>query len=231
MARDYPPEKQELSRARGFMPISAEQGLNSFLAGLHRDQVHLLVGLDATKAHIGRHVEQPTEETRILRAYLTTRNGRVPAASPDGHEEEVRDRFGTPSACELVRVPELPLTGEGTIDRTRLAEELGQHAPAEQQAAPQTETERTVARIWQELLGVPQLGIHDNFFDLGGYSLLATRIVSRTSDAFGIELPMRSLFEAPTISQFARVVDVRRETGSSAAKPTVGFEEVEEGRV
>jgi acyl transferase domain-containing protein/acyl carrier protein len=71
-------------------------------------------------------------------------------------------------------------------------------------AAPQTGVELEIADIWQQILGVEQIGLHDDFFELGGNSLLATQLVSRLKDAFRIELPLRSFFESPTIAQFAQ---------------------------
>ncbi|WP_186032347.1 condensation domain-containing protein, partial [Burkholderia gladioli] len=69
--------------------------------------------------------------------------------------------------------------------------------------APRTEAEQTLARIWAEVLGVDRVGVLDDFFDLGGHSLLATRVISRMRDAFGIDLPLRLLFEAPRVEELA----------------------------
>ena len=68
---------------------------------------------------------------------------------------------------------------------------------------PRSELERTVAGIWQTLLGIQAIGRHDNFFELGGHSLLATQVVSRLRDALRVELPLRSLFEATTVAELA----------------------------
>jgi NADP-dependent 3-hydroxy acid dehydrogenase YdfG/acyl carrier protein len=209
MAGDLPLEKQKLLRARGFLPISPEQGVNSLLASLQRDQAHLLVGLDATRPYIGRRVEQSAESTHTLRAYFTARNGPVSTV-----RSEVRDRFGTPSACDLVRVPELPLTEPGAIDRSRLAE-AAQGAAADDSARlgseasfaePRTPTEAELARIWADLLKLDQVGVGGGFFELGGSSLLAVRAVMRLNRRFGVELPVRALFEAPTVAGLALAV-------------------------
>ncbi|HEV7587201.1 MAG TPA: beta-ketoacyl synthase N-terminal-like domain-containing protein [Longimicrobium sp.] len=72
---------------------------------------------------------------------------------------------------------------------------------------PTTESEELVATMWQELLGIDRIGIHDDFFGLGGHSLLATQIISRTRDQFGLELPLKAVFEAPTIARFAALVE------------------------
>jgi acyl carrier protein len=76
-------------------------------------------------------------------------------------------------------------------------------------AAPSNEVEQSVAAIWQELLGMDQVGINDNFFELGGHSLLATRIVTQLRDAFHVKLPLRSLFESPTVAQISLFILAR----------------------
>ena len=74
--------------------------------------------------------------------------------------------------------------------------------------APQSDTEKRIAAIWAEVLRIDRIGRHDNFFTLGGHSLLATQVVSRMSTAFGIELPLRRLFESPTVASLAdRIAD------------------------
>ncbi|MEW6367287.1 MAG: amino acid adenylation domain-containing protein [Acidobacteriota bacterium] len=72
--------------------------------------------------------------------------------------------------------------------------------------SPASESERTIARIWQELLGIEQVGAHDNFFDLGGNSLIALRIIARMKSELGVTLPDVSLFEAPTVRSLARIL-------------------------
>jgi acyl transferase domain-containing protein/acyl carrier protein len=75
--------------------------------------------------------------------------------------------------------------------------------------APENELEQEIADIWQELLGIHHIGIHDTFFDLGGHSLLATMVISRVRKAFGVELQLRDMFEAPTVSGLSLVVAQR----------------------
>ncbi len=121
--------------------------------------------------------------------------------------------YMVPSA--LHPLPELPLTDRGKVDRRRVQQEIRQQLAAAAEAAgadggagePRTAVERRMARLWAELLGRTSVGVDDDFFGLGGHSLLAMRLVARVRQAFGVELPVRSLFEAPTVVQLSKVVE------------------------
>jgi amino acid adenylation domain-containing protein/non-ribosomal peptide synthase protein (TIGR01720 family)/FkbM family methyltransferase len=103
-----------------------------------------------------------------------------------------------------VVLPAWPLTPNGKVDRAALpAPETDDQAFV----APRTDTEHAVAGVWAELLGVDRVGADDDFFLLGGHSLLATRVMARLRATYGIELPLRTLFESPTVAGVARAVD------------------------
>src|SRR6185436_17755755 len=99
----------------------------------------------------------------------------------------------------FVVLPALPLTPNGKVDRRALPAPEEEDLQRGDHVAPRTELERRLCEIWQEVLGVQRVGIEDDFFALGGHSLLATRVVSRVRAALGRELPLRALFENPTI--------------------------------
>jgi acyl carrier protein len=85
--------------------------------------------------------------------------------------------------------------------------------------APRDDTEREVARVWQDALGIDAVGIHDGFAALGGHSLLAIRVVAELSKRFAIELPLRALLDAPTVAELARYVDALAWAGGAARSP------------
>lgn len=107
-----------------------------------------------------------------------------------------------PSA--LMFLPALPLTPSGKIDRRALPKI--QDTPREF-IPPQTVTEKTVAAIWQEVLKRSQVSVDDDFFELGGHSLLATQVISRLREQYRQEIPLRSLFEEPTVAKLATYLD------------------------
>ena len=110
-----------------------------------------------------------------------------------------------PSA--FVFLDALPLTPSGKINRRALPTPSVTHEP-ESFVPPRTPTEATLGKIWQEVLGLKQVSIHDNFFECGGHSLLATQVISRLRQTWKIELPLRRLFEEPTIARLAAVIDL-----------------------
>ncbi|WP_414575219.1 amino acid adenylation domain-containing protein [Anabaena sp. CCY 9402-a] len=103
----------------------------------------------------------------------------------------------------FVTLTALPLTPNGKVDRKALPTPNTQSQVNE---TPRTPTEEVLASIWATVLGVKSVGIEDNFFDLGGHSLLATRLISQVRQVFGVELPLRHLFESPRIGDLARVI-------------------------
>ncbi|KAB8320294.1 non-ribosomal peptide synthetase [Tolypothrix campylonemoides VB511288] len=125
-----------------------------------------------------------------------------------------------PSA--FVVLESLPLTPNGKVDRRALRafDPIQPQLPGGY-VAPQTAVEQVLVKIWAEVLGVKRVGIHDNFFTLGGHSLLATQLVSRVRDAFKIELPLRSVFEAPTIAELSKVVETLKASNVESTAPAL----------
>ncbi|WP_232463551.1 non-ribosomal peptide synthetase [Tumebacillus avium] len=101
----------------------------------------------------------------------------------------------------------LPLNASGKVDRSALPEPDANSLGGREYLPPQTATEQTLALLWQELLGREQISCDDNFFEIGGHSLLATQVASRVRETFRVELPLRALFEAPTLETLAVRID------------------------
>ncbi len=106
-----------------------------------------------------------------------------------------------------IEVPALPLNSSGKVDRRALpAPEGNRPRLSGAYVAPANETEEVIAGIWADVLALEKVGVHDDFFDLGGHSLLATRLLARSNAAFDVELSLRILFDAPTVSRYAMAV-------------------------
>jgi acyl carrier protein len=133
-----------------------------------------------------------------------------------------------------VTLEALPLTPNGKVDRRALPAPEGERPElAAAFVAPRTPTEETLADICAQVLGVERVGVHDNFFDLGGHSLLATRVISRVYNTFQVDLPVRSLFEKPTVARLAEAIEQKLKAGPSmtSISITTTFDSFEEERL
>ena len=107
----------------------------------------------------------------------------------------------------FVLLDTLPLTPNGKIDRRSLPPPgIGRSELERDFVAPRTPVEEILAKIWSEVLGLERVGIHTDFFELGGRSLLATQVISRVREVFHVELPLRTIFETPTIASIAELI-------------------------
>jgi len=103
----------------------------------------------------------------------------------------------------------LPRTRTGKVDRKNLPQPQSRRSQyGNEYVAPQTEVESVIAEVWQKLLRVDRVAINDNFFELGGHSLLATQVINKLRETYSIELPLRTIFESPTIAGLAEQVEV-----------------------
>jgi amino acid adenylation domain-containing protein len=126
----------------------------------------------------------------------------------------------------LMVLSQLPLTPNGKVDRKALPVPDVTSSVLTEYVAPETQTQKVLAEIWAEVLGIEQIGIHDNFFDFGGHSLMATQVVSRVRNTFNLELSLSKLFEKPTIAQLAEVlVGQELEQKESQIIPRVSWEQ------
>ncbi|MGH8718224.1 MAG: amino acid adenylation domain-containing protein, partial [Burkholderiales bacterium] len=136
---------------------------------------------------------------KCLIAYVVCREPTETSALRSFVKDKLPDHM-LPST--FVALDKLPLTVNGKVDRRGLPAPDHPRS-AESLAAPRTPNEQTLAAIWADVLKLDQVGIGDNFFELGGHSLLATQVISRVRTALNIELPLRALFEAPTVAELS----------------------------
>lgn len=166
---------------------------------------------------------QPGETTLV--AYVVWRTGGYEAAHAERPTVEkvnewlrarVPDHM-VPSAIMVLDA--LPLSANGKVDKHALPEPSAD-AGTEAHVAPRTETETALAAIWQDVLKKDRVGVTDDFLALGGHSLLAIRVLGKISKQFAVRLPLRSLFDSPTVEKLAAVLEAER---AGAATPAAGI--------
>jgi amino acid adenylation domain-containing protein len=185
----------ELAEAHGYdvqVSWGAQGSLGSF-------EVQLL---DRTRAgQVPRVLQPPPGEAQPWGAYANdpTESGLKQQLIPQLREylKERLPEYMIPSAWMLLK--QLPLTPNGKVDCQALPAPQSRPEGMREYIAPRTELERALADIWAQLLRVDQAGVQDNFFELGGHSLLATRVITHISHVLEVELPLRVLFDHPTI--------------------------------
>jgi amino acid adenylation domain-containing protein len=164
-------------------------------------------------------VSKDSTGVQRLVAYVVARD---PAATTDGvlrsHLREHLPPYMIPAAICLLDA--MPLTPNGKVDLRALpAPELSHDSDDADDDLARDEAEELIRAIWAEVLGRVQVGVNENFFDLGGHSLMATQVVSRLRSAFGLDLPLRAIFEAPTVAGLAAAVRTLRSERAGLREP------------
>src|SRR6185369_1871062 len=154
---------------------------------------------------------------KMLVAYLVVGQSEPPTtAALRAYLKQWLPEHMAPSA--FVFLSELPLTPHGKINRSALPEP-GRPELSDSYVEPRTETEALVCALWAGILKLERVGIYDNFFELGGHSLLATQLMSRLREAFQVELPLRLLFEQPTVAGLTQSIEAELVEGRKALAP------------
>ena len=122
----------------------------------------------------------------------------------------------------VVMLEAMPLTPNGKINRQALPlPDLTQLILESNFVVPATQIEEILAGIWADVLGIEKVGIHNNFFELGGHSLLATRVISKVRQVFQVEIPLRRLFEEPTVARLAKDIERATKAGLKLETPPI----------
>jgi amino acid adenylation domain-containing protein/non-ribosomal peptide synthase protein (TIGR01720 family) len=167
------------------------------------------------------------EEIQLIAYTVAEKNGEGDVQHWLAYLKEKLPEHMIPAA--FVQLDKLPLTPNGKVDRRALpAPERSRPELEKNYLAPRNALERTLAGIWSALLGLDQVGIHDNFFHLGGHSLLATQVISRIRASSEIELPLRSLFANPTIAELGEHIETLRWATEDLPAPLTGAAELRE---
>jgi acyl-coenzyme A synthetase/AMP-(fatty) acid ligase/acyl carrier protein len=152
-----------------------------------------------------------------LAAYVVAADeAAVDAEGLRAHLQRSLPEYMVPSA--FVELEVLPLTPNGKIDRRALPAPGDDAVIREAYVAPRTPTEEILAGIWCEVLKLDRVGVHDDFFELGGHSLQAVLVIARVRQAFQIELPLRVLFDAPTVSEISAQLAQRQAAAAQMAR-------------
>ncbi len=158
---------------------------------------------------VGRSVVLAAGEGGVARrlvAFVVPSNGAAPdLAALRAHLATTLPDFMVPA--EIVTLAELPMSTSDKVDRAALLSLAASAALADAGAAPQNELEESLASIVAELLELPRVGVDQNFFLLGGHSLLGAQMIARIEERYGVELPLRDVFEKPTIAELAGEVE------------------------
>jgi len=159
-----------------------------------------------------------TEGNKFLVAYVTLTNG----TGSEPLRQHLAERLPPtmlPSA--FIELDQLPRTLNGKIDRKALPDLELLQAERELEAGKMTPIEEIVAGIWCEVLRLPSIARNGNFFNLGGHSLLVTQVLARVREYLRVEVPIRSIFEAPTLEQFARLIQEQISHGEQSELTTI----------
>jgi len=156
------------------------------------------------------------EEKHLVGYVVLRQRGEMRGEELRRYLQEKLPKYMVPKA--IVELAEMPLTVNGKIDRKVLLT-VREQEEAQDDARPRTAIEEILIGIWEEVLKQKEIGVTDDFFALGGHSLLATQVILRIRMAFGLELPIQSLFETPTIKGLVAEIEKRQRSGEQLEEP------------
>ncbi len=192
----------EFASARGFLAMPPDQAVASLLAAAAAGGAWL-IGLDAGNPHLRPRMAVGCRPLRSVQAHVAAPTAGLAAL----RTQSIADIMGVSVPWTLVPHAALPKLASGAIDRAALA--VGATRDSESDGAPASPTEQRLAMIWQDLLGRSAVRRSEDFFAAGGHSLTAARLMLRIREAFGVDLPLRIVFQSPTIAAMAAAIDAQ----------------------
>jgi acyl carrier protein len=206
--------------------IDHQVKIRGFRIELGEIEARLLEAPDIKEAVVIAREDQPGDKRLV--AYLVAGTA-VASELLKLRLKEMLPEYMVPSA--FVQLDNMPLSANGKLDRKCLPRPDLSELSAKQYVAPRTASEEILAEIWADVLGVDRVGVEDNFFELGGHSLLATQLVSRICIRFGIDLPLKTLFDTTNVAQLAAKVDLltwaRDQAETAANADEIELEDIE----
>jgi amino acid adenylation domain-containing protein len=179
-----------------------------------------LMEVDSVKKCVVVVREDRPGDQKLVAYYVVKESHVVSASELRGYLRTKLPDYMVPQL--FLEIASIPLTPNGKVNRLELPAPDDARPELEHVfEAPRTQQEELLSGIWAEVLGIEKVGIHDNFFELGGHSLLATQVISRIREAFQVELPLASLFEAPEIEGLCEKIDRARQSGRRVALPKI----------
>ncbi|MBV1919954.1 MAG: amino acid adenylation domain-containing protein [Pseudomonadales bacterium] len=206
MSDGFNSQLKKLSHRKGFHVIPADQAILSLQAVLAQAESSVYVGIDRQKDNVGRFISSNVAQIDNVLTLYTEDS----VASFKRHVDAIslQDPFSSPLPINIVSIKPLPRDSSGHIDLS-LLQDIRSNGVANkgEKMLPRTEVETIVFDIWKNVLGISRLGIQDNFFDLGGHSLMATQVISRAREKFGVNISVGHLFESATIEKLSTAIE------------------------
>jgi acyl carrier protein len=189
---------------RGFRALEPEDGLRLFLGAVATPHHYLIAGLDlANPAIVEELVPDRLRVNEIIVAYTGSNPTAVRAAVTPTTQR-------SPVPVRLVQVPRIPRDTTGTVDTARLLRDTAPDRPKRIFTAPADDLERQIALIWSDTLNRPEIGREDSFFELGGNSLRATRLLALIDNELSIRITTQQLYQNPTVAGMAATIERAR---------------------
>jgi amino acid adenylation domain-containing protein len=175
---------------------------------------------DVSECVVVARADDSAVDKRLVAYVVAAAETSLNASLLRAHLKEQLPEYMLPAA--FVFLAALPMTPHSKIDRRALPDpDLTRPELTQDFVAPRTTNEELLAGLWADLLRIERVGVHDNFFELGGHSLLATRLMARIQETFRVEVPLRSLFEAPNIASLALSIEQRQRNQAGPQRPKI----------
>ncbi|RAG85059.1 peptide synthetase [Streptacidiphilus pinicola] len=193
---------------RGFRTIDPDTGLRLFLDALALEQPYVIAGLDAANPAIV--AELVPEQLRVTEAVLAYTASDIPVDPQAVRAAVARQVAGFPVPVRITEVAHIPRNPDGGIDAPQLLKDTAPGAASRHYNPPQGEAESRLAPLWAEALRRHRVGRDESFFELGGNSLRAARVLALTQQTFGVRVTTQELYEHPTVAGLAALIEKRQ---------------------